>query len=130
VTHEDCRELGPEMTADGWRVISGDTMLWCCERARQCVLIEGPWKRSSWWAACPIAPGEQLAPDDDCYCVSRYAANDMGEPIPGHYDGFLTASYGKALLSARATREAILATLLPAQPTKQMTFDDLLEAKP
>lgn len=122
----DNRELGPEMTAEGWRVIGGDSIMWCCERVRQCVTLEGPWKRKSYWAGAPIAPGETLAPDDECYCVSRYAANDMGEPIPGHYDGFLTASYGKALLSARATRQAILDSLLPREPSRQMTLDDVV----
>jgi hypothetical protein len=128
---DDNRQLGPEMIAEGWSVIGGDSIMWCSEPTRSVVVIEGPWKRSSYWASAPIAPNETIEPDDECYNVSKYHANDMGEPIQGEYDGFLTKSYAKAIIAARGARSEILEKQLSRIPkrTNQMSFDDLLEAK-
>ena len=123
------RQLGPEMTAEGWRVIGGDSIMWCNEISRSVVVIEGPWKRSSFWKSAPIAPNEEIQPSDECYNVSRYRANDMGEPIIGEYDGFLTKSYTKAIIAARGARAEILERQILPRPrnVKQLTFDDLIE---
>jgi hypothetical protein len=125
VTRET-RPLGPELTADGWMPIAGDSIMWCHSPSHQVVLLDGQWKIKTFigWS---LAPGEEASSDSELYAVSCYEAHDNREPS-SKWDGFLTASYAKALRAAVATRAAIVAGQKRWAPSKQLTLDDLLVA--
>jgi hypothetical protein len=121
----DTRKLGPKMLTDGWLALGGDSIMWCHPPSRRVVKVDGPWKFSI-YTGWPMAPGEELESDAEVYAVSCHVADECGYPTDV-WDGFLTVSYARALRAAIATRAAIMANQQQWRPSKQLTFDDLLE---
>ncbi len=125
---EHDRHLGPEMEAQGWRVVGGDWLMWCHEPSHRVVTVEGPCPRETKTyvtTAIPAYHGEPLDPATQGYLVLCRVHDEGGNPVSGH--GFWVESYGEALRRAQAIREAVLAERpAPLAWDTQLTFDDVL----
>lgn len=129
MTDRENRELGPEMLAEGWFLIGGDTMIWFHGPSHRVVKIDGPWPRESFIGTPNYFDEVSGGPKEPVYhvSVSEYD-EDSGEPTDG-YSGFLTTSYALALRSVREMRQRILDEAPKFEPVKQLSFDDLLGRK-
>lgn len=129
------RSLGPEMTAERWRVIGGDDVMWSHEPSGRCVTVEGQWQRNSKTSNClsvPALHGEPADPETSGYLVFVRVHDDLGNPYPGG-DGFWVESYGEAIRHGREIRRRILAEKKAAGErvlAGQLTLDDALKETP
>lgn len=118
---EEDRELGPEMTAEGWLVIGGDHILWMHAPSRRAVAVDGPWPRKSKGYDCTAIPplhAEPADPETRGYLVTCRRFDELGNPYEG--DAFWVESYGEALKHGRKIRSSILTERPPIRPMEQM----------
>lgn len=121
---EENRELGPEMTAEGWKLTGGEWLIWCHEPTHRVVTVED-WR----WDQCrriPAYPREPSAPDAEGFVVGCFVWDDLGNPTSDG-DCVWVESYGLAIKIAREARSNVLRGMRKLVRETQLTFDDLLE---
>jgi hypothetical protein len=125
------RELGPQLTADGWRSLGND-IHWFSHPSRLSVEVsECKWGECS---GIPAFPGEPESGLVDGYLSGWRRWDGLGNPVwPASvgedYQLVWVASWAKALEIAIECRRRILAEKAPIGERKQLNFDDFLEAK-
>ena len=121
------RELGPTLTAEAWHPIGTDGgMLWLHPPSRQGVLLDAEVTRRSCRRSVAL-PEEPVSPDEIGYMVCFDTMHhECGEPL-GIGESLWTAKWSEAIRYAREMRSKILASHPKYEPSKQVTFDDLLE---
>jgi hypothetical protein len=122
------RELGPELTAEGWWAI-GDGMLWYHEPSHWSVTVETNWRRNQ-CLGCYTLPSEPVSPDTVGCLVGACERSVEGEPIQSAESlKIWTERWVDAIRMGREIRQQILNKRPRFEPVKQLTFDDLLDAK-
>ena len=118
------REIGPELTADGWRIIGGEWMVWMHPPSAQVVSLDA-YPREN--VNSPAFPTEPKDPKTNGFLVSCNVHDENGNPCEGW--GVWIESYAYALKLARELRQRIILDRPTFSPSKQVTFDELLERR-
>ncbi|HEY2512776.1 MAG TPA: hypothetical protein VGI39_18040 [Polyangiaceae bacterium] len=98
------RELGPEMTDEGWIVPGGDHIYWLHPSSSRSVSVEGPIARGR--CGSPCWGPEPASPETRGYWVACREHDEHGNPVEGK--GYWVESYGVAVRQARALRRSLL----------------------
>lgn len=120
----ESRELGPEMLAEGWRVLIDELLVWTHAPSLQSVSVDSCKRKN---AIIPAFPNEQASPDSDGYIVCQSVHDEQGNPIDG--SGVWVASYALAIKTARELRRRIMNDHSILSPLGQLNFDDFLATK-
>ena len=120
----ESRELGPEMLAEGWRVLIDELLVWTHVPSLQSVSVDGCKRKN---AVMPAFPNEPASPDADGYLVCQRAHDEQGNPIDG--SGVWVESYALAIKTARELRQRIMNDHPILSPLGQLNFDDFLAMK-
>jgi hypothetical protein len=104
VTERENRVLGPEMQAEGWIVIGGESLYWIHPPSNRCInLHDAPRDQCQ----VPCWGPEPADPNQKGYFVACRVHDELGNPLYG--DAFWVESYAVAIKVARKLRAAILA---------------------
>jgi hypothetical protein len=103
MSDEEARELGPEMKADGWHVIGGESLMWMHEPSGRCIVVHDCIRRQ---AHVPCWGPEPASPDTPGWFVACRVHGEDGDPLFG--DAFWVESYATAIRVARRIRTEIL----------------------
>ena len=118
------RTLGPELVAEGWRVIGGDWIDWLHVPTKRVVTLDDCVFSQTDSPAYPCAPADKSA---NGYIVGTLQCDDEGNPIKAIAHVWIE-SYATALRVARTMRQAVLDEYERGRHVKstQLNFDDLL----
>ncbi|MFI5297360.1 MAG: hypothetical protein ACHREM_04620 [Polyangiales bacterium] len=117
----NARRLGPEMIAERWEIIGGDSIMWMHPPSKRVIAVH-----ECLWSQCvgvPAVPSAPATPDADGYAVSCTVHDDLGNPTEEGAN-FWIESYGFAVRYARAIRRAILGDAPIPKPTQLDLFGD------
>jgi hypothetical protein len=112
------RELGPEMTAEGWITIGGDDIMWMHPPSQRCVVVDASTRDT---CDVPCWGPEPPDPKTNGYFVACRVHGEGGDPLYG--DAFWVEGYAVAIRVARNIRSAILAETLSQARDRKAEFE-------
>lgn len=118
------RSLGPELVAEGWRVIGGDWIDWVHVPTKRVVTLDDCDFDQTNSPAYPCAPADKST---NGYIVMTLQCDSDGNPLEAITHVWIE-SYATALRVARTMRQAVIDEYERGKPLKstQLDFDDLL----